>query len=87
MGSSGAYAIARTNDSVDSHFEADGTLVVKWDGQPTAVRSVTFSLLAANRSVLKTVAIDWYPVEARFDASESAGFVMPASYWAVGAAE
>jgi hypothetical protein len=73
--SAGTNTATRTSDVIDSQFDRAGGLVVRWEGDPANVQAVTFSLLDTNRGVLRTVTIDWYPVEARFDPNGRAAYV------------
>ncbi len=61
----GPNDIPRTSDTITARKEANNRLYVRWQGEPRAVRNITFALLDGNNRVVSQQTITSLPTEAR----------------------
>ncbi|HLK58820.1 MAG TPA: hypothetical protein VKU00_19765 [Chthonomonadaceae bacterium] len=61
----GPTDIPRTSDAVSVRKESNNRLFMQWQGEPRAVRSITFALLDTNNKVIRQQVITDLPAEAR----------------------
>jgi len=59
---------------VDARIQSDGTLLIRWTGDPSTVRKVTFALLDANRREIASKTSTRLPIEARFKLTNKTDF-------------
>jgi len=64
----------RASRNIDARILSDGTLLVRWTGDPSTVRKVTFALLDANRREIVTKTSTRLPIEARFSLTNKTDF-------------
>ncbi len=65
---------ARASRYVDALIEKDGRLLLKWTGDPSTVRKVTFALLDKNRKVIASHTVTRLPIETRFTLTSKTDF-------------
>lgn len=59
---------------IDARILSDGTLLIRWTGDPSAVRKVTFALLDSNKREIVTKTSTRLPIEARFSLTNKTDF-------------
>ena len=65
----GSNDIPRTSDKITARKESNNRLYMQWQGEPRAVRNITFAVLDSNNKVIRQQTISALPAEARLTRS------------------
>ncbi|HZT41504.1 MAG TPA: hypothetical protein VFA07_04920 [Chthonomonadaceae bacterium] len=70
----GPRDIPRTSDTIEARLESNGKVWIGWQGEPRAVKQITFALLDKNRKPIKQETISRPPAEASLPATKQTAY-------------
>ena len=70
----GPRDIPRTSDTIEARLESNGKVWIGWQGEPRAVKQITFALLDKNRKPIKQAVISRPPAQASLPATRQTAY-------------
>ena len=66
--------IPQTSSSIDARLDYQGDVLLRWQGDPSVVNKLTFSILDSKKKMIKEKVITKLPAEARFNMTNKSAY-------------
>ena len=66
--------LPQTSSSIEAKMEPHGQVLLRWQGEPSVVNKLTFSLLDRNKKMIKEKVITKLPAEAKFEMTNKTAY-------------
>src|SRR5258708_14910205 len=66
--------IPQTSSSIEAKMEPHGEVLLRWQGEPSVVNKLTFSILDSKKKMIKEKVITKLPAEARFNMTNKTAY-------------
>ena len=66
--------LPQTSSSIEARMEPHGQVLLRWQGEPSVVNKLTFSILDHSKKMIKQKVITRLPAEAKFEMTNKTAF-------------